>query len=74
MVMQFKQSVNIPKFKVFLEELRAKYFLDDICIYFDNLAVHRSKAVIERMEELSIGYIYGPIASPEMNAIEYVFS
>ena len=72
--MQFKQSVNIPKFKVFLEELRAKNFFDDICIYFDNLSIHRSNAIKERMDELSIAYIFGPNASPEMNAVEYVFS
>lgn len=74
LIMQFKQSVDIPKFKVFLEQLRARYFFEDICIYFDNLAIHRSKAIQERMDELSIAYIYGPIASPEMNAVEYVFS
>ena len=41
----FKQSVNIPKFKEFLQNLRDKYFFEDICIYMDNLAVHRSNEV-----------------------------
>ena len=41
----FKFSVNIPKFKVFLQDLRDKFFFEDICIYMDNLAIHRSKQV-----------------------------
>jgi len=72
--MQFNKAVDIPKFKLFLEELRARYFFDDICLYMDNLMIHRSNAIKDRMDDLSIAYIYGPIASPEMNAIEYIFS
>ena len=72
--MLFDFSVNKEKFKVFLDELRARYFMDDICIYFDNLSVHKSKEVRERMDELSIPYILSPIYSPDYNPIEYVFS
>ena len=45
MVMTFEKSINIPKFKIFLEELRRKFFFDDLCIYLDNLSVHTSGAV-----------------------------
>ena len=62
------------KFKVFLDELRARYFLDDICIYFDNLSVRKSLEVRQIMDELSIAYIFSPIYSPDYNPIEYVFS
>ena len=72
--MTFKNSVDIPKFKIYLEELRARYFFDDICIYMDNLSVHRSLAVRERLDELSIAYIYSPPYSPDFNGIESVFS
>ena len=72
--MLFDFSVDKPKFKVFLDELRARYFMDDICIYFDNLSVHKSNEVKERMDELSIAYIFSPIYSPDYNPIEYVFS
>ena len=41
--MLFDDSVNIEKFKFFIEELRAKYFAHDIAIYLDNLSVHVSK-------------------------------
>ena len=62
--MLFDSSVTIAKFKVFLDELRAKYFYDDICLYMDNLTVHISNKIKERMDELSIAYVYSPIYSP----------
>ena len=74
LVMLFDFSVDKKKFKVFLDELRARYFYDDICIYFDNLSVHKSLEVRQRMDELSIAYIFSPIYSPDYNPIEYVFS
>ena len=70
----FKKSVNIPKFKHFLQDLRDKFFFDDICIYMDNLSVHRSNDVKQRMDEMSIPYIFGPPYSPDYNPIENVFS
>ena len=70
----FKQSVNIPKFKEFIQNLRDKYFFEDICIYLDNLAVHRSNEVKQRLEELSIPCIFSPPYNPDYNPIESVFS
>ena len=40
----------------------------------DNLAVHRSRIIKERLDELSIAYVYNPPYSPEFNGIETVFS
>ena len=74
MLMTFETSVNILKFKIFIEELRTKYFYDDICIYMDNLSVHICKTVKERLDELSIAYVFGPPYSPDFNPIESVFS
>ena len=74
LVMTFPSSVNIAKFKTYLEELRSKFFFEDICIYMDNLAVHRSRFIKERLEELSIGYVYNPPYMPAYNPIETVFS
>lgn len=74
LAMTFNNSVDIPKFKVYLEELRARYFFDDICIYMDNLSVHRSNEIRRRLDELSIGYVYSPPYSPDFNGIESVFS
>ena len=62
--MLFDSSVTINKFKVFLDELRRKYFYDDLCIFMDRLSVHVSKRTIERMDELGIAYIFNSIYSP----------
>ena len=72
--MLFDKSVNIEKFKFFIEELRAKYFAHDICLYMDNLSVHISRKVRDRLDELGMAYIYSPIYSPDYNGIESVFS
>ena len=40
----------------------------------DNLSVHRSREVRDRMDEMSIPYIFGPPYSPDYNPIELVFS
>ena len=74
LVSTYNRSINIPKFKQFLQNLRDKFFFEDICIYMDNLSVHRSREVKERMDEMSIPYIFGPPYSPDYNSIEYVFS
>ena len=74
LVKTFPNSVNIPKFKTYLEELRSKFLFEDLCIFMDNLAVHRSRIIKERLDELSIAYVYNPPYSPEFNGIETVFS
>jgi transposase len=74
LVMNFDKSNNMVKFKVYLEELRTKYFFEDICIYMDSLRVHTGKAVQERLEELSIPCIFAPTYSPDYSGIESVFS
>ena len=74
LMMQFDKSVNIEKFKVWLDELRARHFYDDICLVMDNLSVHHSHAAIERIDELGFEYIFTPLYSPDANPIESVFS
>ena len=73
-MLQFNKAVNIERFKVWLDELRARYFFDDICLVMDNLAVHRSKAAIERIDELGFEYVFTPAYCPDANPIESVFS
>ena len=72
--MLFDDSVNIEKFIIYIEELRARYFFDDLCLYMDNLSVHISKVVKYRLDELGIAYVYGPPYSPDFNGVESVFS
>ena len=42
LVMTFKKSVNIMKYKIFLENLRSVNLFDDILLIQDNLSVHKS--------------------------------
>ena len=51
------RSINIPKFLVFIEELRRTRWADDIALFVDRLSVHRSKVVAERLDELGIPLI-----------------
>ena len=57
-------SINRPKFKQFLDHLRTKYPFDDILLVMDNLGVHRSNDVKERLNELGFKFAYTPAYSP----------
>ena len=46
----YKNSINKNKIKVFLDELRRKYWTDDILLIMDNLAVHRNGEVKRLMD------------------------
>ena len=72
--MSFDDSIDIPKFKIYLDNLRSKYFFDDICIWCDGLSVHRSKIIKDRLDELGIPFIFNPGYSPDFNGVEAVFS
>ena len=74
MVMTFPRSVNVIKFKVFLEELRRLNPFDDIILVMDNLAVHRNRFTKERMIELGYRWTYTPRYSPAFNGIEEVWA
>jgi transposase len=68
------KSINKMKFKMFLENLRSKYYFDDILLIMDNLSFHKSKDVKERMDELGFMYTYTPAYSPQYNGIEEVIN
>ena len=74
LVMIFEHSVNKEKFKEFVTKLRTKYQDDNLCLFFDNLAVHRSKEVREHLNQQLIPYVFCPPYSPDFNGIESVFS
>ena len=52
LVMTFENSVNKEKFKQFASKLRQKYPFYRICLYLDNLSVHRSLEVRQHLERL----------------------
>ena len=69
LMMTFKFSIDTPKFKIFLDELRAKFWADDIILVMDNLNLHGSNVIKERMDELGFMYCYTPTYSPWYNGI-----
>ena len=72
--MTFPKSVNITKFKTFLEELRNKNPFDDVILMMDNLSIHRSQQIKDRMNELGFRWAYTPRYSPWYNGIEEVWA
>jgi transposase len=67
LIMTFKDSVNVSRFKVFLEELRSRHPFDDMLLILDNLSVHKSRISRERMDELGFAYAWTPPYSPAYN-------
>ena len=45
--MIFKRSVNVSRFKIFLEELRAAWPFDNMLLCMDNLSVHHNTEIRE---------------------------
>ena len=73
-IMYFENSVNKERFATFLEELRYKNPGRKLAIYMDQLSVHKCRFIRDKLNELSIPYIIGPIALPDGNPIEMVFN
>ena len=71
---KFEKSVDIPKFKSFLLEIRKKLRKRKVYIFMDNLQVHRSAKTIEYMNSLGLIPIFNASYSPEYMPIELVFS
>ena len=60
----YENSINKVKFKLFLENLRQRNLIHDVHLVMDNLSVHKSLEVKERMDELGFQYSYTPAYSP----------
>ena len=56
--MVFDFSVNIPKFKQYLDQLRADTGTDKICLFMDQLTVHTSNKAKEAMRAHGFKFIY----------------
>ena len=68
----YKRSINKVKFKEFLEKLRRINEFEDIQLVMDNLSVHKSNEIKDRMNELGFNYAFTPAYSPQYNGIENV--
>ena len=60
----YRHSITKIKFKLFLEGLRRKFPFDNILLVMDNLNLHKSNEVKDRMDELGFLYTYTPAYSP----------
>ena len=67
-------SVNVSKFKQWLQGLRDSNSDGKICLFLDNLSAHRSKKSLAEMERLDFKWIFNIAYSPEYNPIELTFS
>ena len=70
----FQRSVNIQKFKEYLVRLREENGDDKLCIFMDNLTVHKSNKTKKTLQTLKIKSIFNISYSPQYNPIESVFS
>lgn len=57
-----------------MEELNEKLEGKKAWVFLDNLSVHRSKAVEEKVRTLNIELIFNAPYSPELNAIEHLWN
>ena len=70
----YKKSVNVTKWLNYIEVLRENTGERPACLFWDNLAVHRSKTVLDRLDEVGIHNIFNLLASPDFNGVEGCFS
>ena len=69
-----ERSINAPKFKAFIEELRVLNKNKRIVLFMDQLGVHRSKMVTKTMKRLHLKVIFNAAYSPQFNPIEMAFA
>ena len=70
----YPKSINVPKFLTFIEDLRRHRWAEDIVLFVDQLSVHRSKIVAQRLNELNIPLVFNASYSPDFMPIENVFA
>ena len=70
----YENSVNVQKFKAYLQQLRDKNGDDKIALFMDNLSAHRSDKSRAEMARLGFRCIFNVPYSPEWNPIEFAFS
>ena len=74
LLMMWEKSINNDKFHTFVKRLRKKYPFRRMCMYMDNLSIHRSKATAQVLREQRFEVIFTPAYSPFSNCIEECFA
>ena len=70
----YENSVNVQKFKEYLQELRDKNGKEKIALFMDNLSAHKGDKSKVEMAKHGFRCIFNVPYSPEYNPIEFVFS
>ena len=68
------RSFNQEQFITFLEQLATQHQGEQIAIFLDNLAVHKTRKVMAAYKRLNINAIFNMPYSPDFNGIESYFS
>ena len=68
------RSINSENFVAFLDQMKEHMSCPEFGLYLDNLSVHKTKKVKQKLEELKIHPIYNIPYSPDFNGIESYFS
>ena len=70
----FEKSVNTEKFLEYISRLRATSPFDLIAIFMDNMTVHKTIVVKDKLIELKIEALYNVPYMPDYNPCECCFS
>ena len=72
--MLFQKSVNVPKFQEYLTKLREANNDAKICIFMDNLNVHKSPDSKKTLQDLGYRWVWNVAYAPDWNPIEFTFA
>ena len=70
----YDRSVDTEKFMEYLDELHKKNKQDSIALFADNLSVHKSLLVREKLDELGIKMVFNVPYQPDYNPAESCLS
>ena len=70
----FEGTLNKELFACYIKTQLKPTLADDDILLLDNSSVHKSKLVIETLNECNIKYLYIPRYSPDYNPIEYLWA
>jgi transposase len=68
------RAADSTDFCDFLQKIKRKTKKKKVTVFMDNLNVHRSKMVKEKLDQLKFDYIFNAPYSPNGNPIESFFS
>ena len=74
LVKYYKRAIDRFDFIDYLTKLKEEVLEEKICIYFDQLGVHRAGLVKDKMREFGWRWLYNAAYYPDGNGIEYIFS